>query len=183
MADLLKMKHEDPVFQRLLHHFPFDDQWDLEDQVESAYAHEGLKRFSVDTCLGLKKRQKVESEEKTFSSTASSGSKDKALADCVNPRMPDVKLEVKELAVLRSNVEIIKSAEKKFSNMIADLKPMKASLAALNKPESQNLMAYEVLRFSLLSLCPSTISYSKASRSWMPSRPALRSSTKNRRML
>ena len=151
MADLLKMKHEDPVFKRLLGRFPSDDNWDQDDQVEAAYAAEGLKRFCVETCLGLKKKQKVESDEKTFSSTASSGSKDKALVDIVNHPKPDVKLEVKELAVLKIDVEIIKSAEKKISKMISELKPLKAQLSALSKPESQNPMSYNMyLHFPFL---------------------------------
>lgn len=122
------------MFQQLLKQFPHDEDWDEMDQVEKAYKAIGLKRYSVQACLGLKKKQKVESTETTFSSATSSASK----RDAENPA--PVKLEVKEWAVLKADVEVVKAAEKRLAKAIADAKNIKASLmAAVSKPESDCL--------------------------------------------
>lgn len=135
------MKEDSPLFQQLLKQFPHDQDWDEENQVENAYKAIGLKRYSVQACLGLKKKQRVESKETTFSSATSSVTKGRDGEDPV-----PVKLEVKEWAVLKADSEVVKAAEKRLAKAIADAKTVKASLmAAASKPESDCLWFLYIL--------------------------------------
>lgn len=125
------MKEDSPLFQQLLKQFPHDQDWDEENQVEKAYKAIGLKRYSVQACLGLKKKQRVETKETSFSSATSSVAKGR---DGEDPA--PVKIEVKEWAVLKADAEVVKAAEKRLARAIADAKTVKASLmAAASKPE------------------------------------------------
>ena len=136
LADLLKMKEDSPLFQKLLEQFPHDDNWDEQDQVQLAYKACGLKRYSVQAVMGLKKKAKIESNETVFSSSTSTASKGKDL----EPTGPLVKLEVKEYATLKVELEIVKAAEKRLGRAVSEAKSIKGSLsAAASKPESDGL--------------------------------------------
>ena len=139
IADLLKMKHEDPIFKIVISRIPCEeaDTWDEEDMVQAGYKLAGLKRYRLETVNTLLKKQKVQENSSTSSASTTLGRNSGPFA--LSNASSSVKLEVKAYAQLQADAKIISAAEKKFARMLSDLKGCKATLTVSGKPGSLQL--------------------------------------------
>ena len=139
IADLLKMKHEDPIFKTVISKIPCEeaDTWDEDDMVQAGFKLAGLKRYRLETVNTLLKKQKVQENSSTSSSSTTLGKNSGPLA--LAGASSSVKLEVKAYALLQTDSKIISAAGRKFAKMLSDLKGCKATLIVSAKPGSFQL--------------------------------------------
>lgn len=140
LADLLKMKVDDPVFEHILSKLPSDDGWKEDDMLEAAYKEVGLQRYCISTCMGMVKKTQKDTEKSEFATSSSSAGKHLAIGTGASSCSSDVKVEVKAHAILVADTAVVSAAEKRMSKLLAELKGHKAALSVVAKTtESQNL--------------------------------------------
>lgn len=139
IADLLKMKREDPIFKTVISKIPCEeaDTWDEDDMVQAGYKLAGLKRYRLDTVNTLLKKQKVQENSSSSSTSTTLGRNSGPLA--LGGASSSVKVEVKAYVQLQADAKIVSAAEKKFAKMLNDLKGCKATLVVSAKPGSLEL--------------------------------------------
>ena len=133
-AQLLNMQVDDPVLACVLSEVPCDDDWDMSNGLERGYAKAGLKRYSVEYVDRLVRRKTVKEESESIASETYSKEKKNKLTAAPGA---DVKIEVKEHAVLVIDSKVISAGERKLDRAITDCKRLKSQLtvAASSKPE------------------------------------------------
>ena len=129
------MAHDDPVLDCVLTEVPCDDDWDMTNNLERGYKKAGLKRYNVEFIDRLVRKKTVKEESETISSETYSKEKKNKLTSAGSA--PDVKIEVKEHAVLVIDSKVISAGERKVDRAITECRRLKAQLnvAAASKPE------------------------------------------------
>ena len=136
IADLLKMKHDDPVFKTIITKIPCEeaDTWDEDDMVQAGYKLAGLKRYKLETVDTLFKKQKIQ-ENSSTSSTSTTLGKNCSMPSLLSGASSSfVKIEVQAYTKLQVEAKIVSAAGKKLGRLIGELKAVKATLMVSQKP-------------------------------------------------
>lgn len=130
------MSVDDPVFDKVIEHFPCDDLWDMGDLFEAGFANAGLKRFDINYVNSMRKSKTDDIHKQETTSGTNRNAEAKSIMDNTNGIV--IKLEVKEHADLKAKMKIVKDADPKMSKVVRELKTLKATLDVHSKPESRD---------------------------------------------
>jgi hypothetical protein len=146
VAKLLNMNYSDAVQKKLVDTISSklynDDNWDLDDEWQAAYAHAGLKRFKIDKQLLGKMKQTEEHGEVVESTSSKDAKGSKSLFDKEDPELK-IKIQNPEYLELQTVMRTTKSAAAVVASLQSGMKLMVPQLAVLG--DSGYLFVHQLL--------------------------------------
>ena len=125
---MMGIPHDDMDFDVLTAHIDYDLDWDPEDPFEKGYLQAGLKRYKVDKKDSLQRVTDKDIQADKFSSSTEQKEKTSqfALKDVAHQ---EIKLEVKEYALLLVEKKVTASALKVLGKLVDELKVVRSAVS------------------------------------------------------
>ena len=125
------MPYDCEAFKKVLEETPFDHEWDEKIPTQKGYKAAGLKRYKLDHGDTWEKTLFSEKQEETFSSNQSMQTGGVSALSISGSS--EVKIEIKEWALLLVEVKVIKSADIECNTLHRNLKKVHCQLSLSDK--------------------------------------------------